>query len=283
MLMVIVYILCYEFCIALSIKFVFTGKKGEDPTKVEWDVVTGSSLVCNEDDYLYEIRFVGNMMKYSIDNVYTMTYEHVYIKFSALFLSQLPCNDMKANVEKELHLTTCSSLAELRSSCPKQENRAISFYDDSVNVDGKTLSLQNTDSCTSDYELDIMTILFILVAVVVVVIICCCCCCMCCCSNNNSRVNEDVSDSEEEDYSEEEEEEEDPKQVIIMPIPQPVPQPMPIPQPVPQPMPMPQPVPQPMPMPQPVPQPMPILQPVPQPMPMPIPQPVPPVPPVPHI
>ena len=53
MLMVIVYILCYEFCIALSIKFVFTGKKGEDPTKVEWDVVTGSSLVCNEDDYLY--------------------------------------------------------------------------------------------------------------------------------------------------------------------------------------------------------------------------------------
>ena len=67
MLMVIVYILCYEFCIALSIKFVFTGKKGEDPTKVEWDVVTGSSLVCNEDDYLYEIRFVGNMMKYSID------------------------------------------------------------------------------------------------------------------------------------------------------------------------------------------------------------------------
>ena len=267
------YILCYEFCIASSIKFVFTGKKGEDPTKVEWDVVIGSSLVCNEDDYLYEIRFVGNMMKYSIDNVYTMTYEHVYIKFSALFLSQLPCNDLKANVEKELHLTTCSSLAELRSSCPKQENRAISFYDDSVNVDGNTLSLQNTDSCTSDYELDIMTILFILAAAVVVVIICCCCCCMCCCSNNNSRVNEDVSDSEEEDYSEEEEE--DPKQVIIMPMPQPVPQPMP--------MPIPQPVPQPMPIPQPVPQPMPIPQPVPQPMPIPIPQPVPPVPPVPHI
>ena len=82
------YLLCYEFYIAASATFVFSGKKGEDPTNVEWDMLLTLSPVCSEDEYLVDIRAVGSVMKYSTSNVYTMTYDHIYIKLSALWLSK---------------------------------------------------------------------------------------------------------------------------------------------------------------------------------------------------